>query len=93
MHNRSHQYNNKSKEEALKRLQIIQGHLEKVKKMVEEGRYCPEIIQQSNAVQSALRKVDEILLKEHLNACVRDAIKSNGGEKEIQELLDAFKKR
>ncbi|MDP3987878.1 MAG: metal-sensitive transcriptional regulator [Candidatus Levybacteria bacterium] len=75
------------------RLKIIEGHLKKVRQMVEEGKYCPEIIQQSSAVQSALRKVDELLLKVHLDTCVKKAIKSNGGEKEIEELLQAFKAR
>ncbi|MEK7451128.1 MAG: metal-sensitive transcriptional regulator [Patescibacteria group bacterium] len=76
-----------------KRLKIIEGHLRKVIKMVEDGAYCPDVIQQSTAVQSALRKVDEILLEGHLKDCVRGAIKSGGGDKEIQELLEAFRKR
>ncbi len=79
--------------EALKRLSIIEGHLRKVKQMVEESRYCPEVIQQSTAVQKALRMVDEVLLGGHLNDCVKKAIQSNGGEKQIQELLEAFRKR
>ena len=61
--------------------------------MVEEGHYCPKVLQQSSAVQSALKKVDEILLKGHLDTCFKNAIKSNGGEKEIEELMDTFKAR
>lgn len=76
-----------------KRLKIIEGHLRKVMQMVEEGAYCPDVIQQSTAVQMALRKVDEILLEGHLKDCVKNAIKSGGGDKEIQELLEAFRKR
>lgn len=82
-----------SKEEALKRLKIIQGHLEKVRQMIAQGKYCPDVIQQSSAVQSALKKVDEILLKGHLDTCFKKAVKSGGGEKEIAELLEAFKAR
>lgn len=78
---------------AVKRLKIIEGHLKKVRKMVEEGAYCPNIIQQSAAVQNALRRVDEVLLEGHLNDCLKEAIKSGGGEKEIEELLEAFRKR
>lgn len=81
------------KQQAIRRLSIIEGHLKKVKKMVEKEEYCPNIIQQSSAVQSALRKVDEILLEGHLKDCVRNAIKSGGGDKEIKELLEAFSKR
>lgn len=75
------------------RLRIVEGHVKKIRQMVEEGKYCPDIIQQSSAVQSALKKVDEILLKVHLESCVKKAIKSNGGEKEIEELMQAFKAR
>ena len=84
---------NHIQKEAIKRLNIIEGHLKKVKKMVEEGSYCPDVIQQSTAVQNSLRKVDEILLEGHLKDCVKSAIKSGGGEKEIQELVEAFRKR
>ncbi|MDO8658080.1 MAG: metal-sensing transcriptional repressor [Candidatus Levybacteria bacterium] len=81
------------KMEALKRLKIIEGHLKRVKEMVEEGHYCASVIQQSSAVQNALRKVDEILLKGHLDTCFKNAVKSNGGQKEIDELMGAFKAR
>lgn len=77
----------------INRLKIIEGHLKKVRAMVEEGAYCPDVIQQSTAVQSALRKVDELLLDGHLRDCVTSAIKSGGGDKEIKELIEAFRKR
>ncbi len=78
---------------ALQRLRIIEGHIRKVREMVEEEVYCPDIIQQSVAVQSSLKKVDALLLDGHLHDCVTKAIKSDGGEKEIRELLEAFRKR
>lgn len=81
------------KQQAIRRLNIIHGHLKKVKEMVENEEYCPNIIQQSSAVQSALRKVDELLLEGHLKDCFANAIKSGGGDKEIKELLEAFSKR
>ncbi|OGH17667.1 MAG: hypothetical protein A3C22_02195 [Candidatus Levybacteria bacterium RIFCSPHIGHO2_02_FULL_37_10] len=84
---------NDTKTEAIKRLTIIEGHLKKVTQMVQDGSYCPNVLQQSSAVQSALKKVDEILLKGHLDTCFKNAIKSNGGEKEIEELMDTFKAR
>jgi len=58
------------KTQTLKRLSIAEGHLRKVKKMVEDEDYCPDVIHQSKAVQSALRKVDELILDGHLNTCV-----------------------
>lgn len=80
-------------ESAANRLKIIEGHLRKVREMVEEGKYCLDIIQQSTAVQNALRKVDELLLDNHLRECVSQALKAGRGEKEIKELIEAFKKR
>lgn len=85
--------NTNVKLDALKRLKIIEGHLKKISRMVEDSNYCPSIIQQSTAVQSALKRVDEILLKGHLDTCFKNAVKSNGGEKEIEELMEAFKAR
>lgn len=83
----------KIKRSAIHRLKIIEGHIKKVRDMVENGAYCPDIITQSSAVQSALKKVDEVLLDGHLRSCVAKAIQSGGGEKEIKELLEAFRKR
>jgi DNA-binding FrmR family transcriptional regulator len=79
--------------QALKRLKIIKGHLEKVIEMVEKGNYCTDVLQQSSAVQSALKKVDELLLEGHLKTCLTSAIKSKGGTKEISEVMEAFKRR
>lgn len=82
-----------TQQQAIKRLKIIKGHLEKVMEMVEKGDYCPDILQQSSAVQAALEKVDELLLENHLKTCLTSAIKSKGGTKEITEVMEAFKRR
>jgi len=72
------------------------GHLKGVKKMIEDDKYCIDIILQNEAVISALKKVNEMILENHLNTCVIEAIK-NKSEKErkkkIKELLDLFKKK
>jgi DNA-binding FrmR family transcriptional regulator len=72
------------------------GHLNGVKKMIEDDKYCIDIILQNEAVISALKKVNEMILENHLNTCVTEAIK-NKSEKErkkkIKELLDLFKKK
>jgi len=80
------------KEDIVRRLKIIDGHLKKVIQMVEDDKYCIDILQQSAAVQSALKQADQLLLHNHLHCCVADAIKSNKGEKAILELLRIFKK-
>jgi DNA-binding FrmR family transcriptional regulator len=64
--------------------------------MIESDKYCIDIILQNEAVISALKKVNEMILENHLNTCVTEAIK-NKNEKErkkkIKELLDLFKKK
>ena len=52
------------------------GHLKAVKAMVEEDRYCIDIIRQNQAVMAALQKVNEIILDNHLHTCVTSAIKN-----------------
>lgn len=77
------------------RLAIVEGHLRKVKNMVDTGAYCIEIIHQSRAIQQALRKFDEQVLLNHLRVCVaRDMRDSRGAsaEKNIQELMEVFER-
>ena len=80
------------KKDALKRISIVQGHLEKVKKMLEEDSYCPDVIHQSRAVQAALKKVDEIVLHGHLHTCVLKDMHGDKSEKMVGEIVELFKK-
>ncbi len=75
------------------RLAIVEGHLKKVRRMVDEGAYCIDIIHQSQAIQQALHKFDGQVMEQHLRTCVaRDMRDSRGAssEKTIQELMEAF---
>ena len=74
------------------RLAIAQGHMKKVRKMAENHEYCIDVLQQSLAVQSALKKVDEMLLKNHLATCVATAMKSGNKSKAIDEVVEIFEK-
>lgn len=80
------------KKEAVRRVAIAQGHLNKVKKMLEDGEYCPDVIHQNRAVQAALKKVDEIVLHGHLHTCVLKDIHGAGSEKAVSEIVELFKK-
>ncbi len=84
--------NHDFKKDALKRILIVQGHLRKVKKMLEEGSYCPDVIHQSRAVQAALKKVDEIVLHGHLHTCVLKDMHGEKSEKMVGEIVELFKK-
>jgi len=84
-----------TKKEALKRLNYLIGHLQGVKKMLEKDRYCIDIIQQNLGVISALRKVNEQILKGHFETCVSQAIKFGSRkerEKILKEIIEVFKR-
>jgi len=81
------------REDVARRLKIAQGHLGKIIEMVEDGIYCIDIMQQTLAVRSAIKKAEEILIVNHLNHCVVNAIKNNGKDKAIKELVEVFQKR
>lgn len=79
----------------LGRLNRISGQLEGVKKMIEDRRYCPEIITQLRAIQSATRSVESNMLRRHLEGCVIDACGGKGAEEaeeKINELITLFKR-
>lgn len=78
--------------DATNRLSIIRGHLDHVISAVQSEKYCIDILQQSLAVQSALRAVDHIILKGHLEEHVSKAIHGDDKEKSINEVIDIFDK-
>lgn len=80
------------KKEALKRLKSAHGHLDHVIKLVGGEKYCIDILQQSLAVQSALKAVDHIILKGHLEEHVSKAIHGKNKQKSISEVIDIFDK-
>lgn len=85
---------NTYKQNLLHRLKIARGHLDKVIGMVENEDYCLSVTQQSQAVQSALKKVDEILLEHHLKTCLRDAIVAdNHIDEKVNEILEVFRRK
>jgi len=85
---------NPHKANLIHRMKIAKGHLEKVIEMVEKGEYCLDIIQQSQAVQSALSKADELILENHLKTCVREAmIKDKDLDEKVKEVIEVFRKK
>jgi len=79
------------KQEAALRLKIAAGHLEGVRRMVDDEAYCVDLMKQLSAVQASLEKVQQIFLRNHLSTCVSDAIKDGMGEEIIDELMGALK--
>lgn len=83
----------KDKEKIIKRLKSIEGHIRGIQRMIEEDKYCIDVIKQALAVKSAVDKVNALILESHLKSCVTTAIRSNkrvDKERVIAELLDVF---
>lgn len=79
----------------LTRINRISGQLDGIKKMVEEKRYCPDILAQLRAARSAITSLEALMLETHLNCCVTNAFNSqNVGEQQqkIKELVELFKR-
>ena len=76
----------------LKRLNRIEGQARGIAKMVEEDRYCVDVLTQIAAIQSALDALAMQLLESHTKGCVRSAIRSGNGDAAIDELMTVVKR-
>ena len=79
-----------AKTEALKRLSYIEGHLSGIRKMLEEDKYCVDVLKQTYAVRRAIEKMESILLEGHLHTCVVEGIKNGREEAVVGELKDLY---
>jgi CsoR family transcriptional regulator, copper-sensing transcriptional repressor len=79
------------KENVLHRLKITRGHLEKVIQLVETDAYCIDVLSQSKAIQSALQKVDELMLEDHLSHCVVEHVKEGRSQQAVEEVMKVFR--
>jgi len=79
-----------TKQDALKRLAYIEGHIKGIRKMVEEGQYCVDILKQTYAVQRAIDKFEGIMLRGHLISCVPEGIREGRDEEVLKELEELF---
>lgn len=78
--------------ELLRRLRRIEGQVRGVQRMVEEDRYCIDIVTQLQALTAAADKVAQQILEEHIRGCVSDAIRERRGDDAITELMDVLDK-
>ena len=82
----------KDKPSILTRIRRIEGQAKGVERMIEEGRYCIDIVQQLTALASAAKELSLIILQSHIEGCVADAIKEEHGEYYINELIKTLRK-
>ena len=79
----------------IERLKKIEGQTRGVMKMLDDGRYCIDILTQTRAIAQAIRKVEEIVLERHLTTCVSDSMKSDNEkdkQKKIAEIMQVIGK-
>lgn len=78
------------KQEVCHRLRYVEGHLGGIRKMVEEEKYCVEVLHQTHAVRKALEKLEALLLESHLRTCVPEGITAGNEGAIVQELLQLY---
>ncbi|MDQ0253607.1 DNA-binding FrmR family transcriptional regulator [Evansella vedderi] len=75
------------KQELLKRLRRVEGQVRGIQRMIEEDRYCVDILVQLSAISAALKKVGFHLLEDHTRGCVSNAVANGEGSEAIEELM------
>ena len=83
---------NKDQEGAIQSLKTSKGQIDGIIKMMEDGRYCIDVSNQIIAAQSLLKKANMLILKQHLNHCVKDAFINNTGEDKVDEIIGLLAK-
>lgn len=88
----THTHNPDEMKAIVNRLARAAGHLESVKRMVEDGRDCSEVLVQLAAVKAAINNAGKEILKEHISHCIIDAVESNdrAAIEELNHAIDQF---
>lgn len=89
VHTHTHHHSHEQTKAVLNRLSRAQGHLDAVRKMVERGEDCSQVLVQLSAVISALNGTGRAILKDHISHCIVDAVEE-GDQEAIQSLNDAI---
>jgi DNA-binding FrmR family transcriptional regulator len=79
-------------QEVVNRLSRIEGHVRAVKRMLKEGRPCPDVLIQLAAVKSAVERASRVVLEDHLESCLRNAALDGRSDQEWQSLKEALDK-
>ena len=89
-----HHHSHAQTKAVLNRLSRAIGHMESIKRMVEEGRDCSEVLIQLSAVKSAINNTGKIILQDHIEHCIVDAVEhgDRAAIKELEKAIDRFMK-
>ncbi|NLP15985.1 MAG: metal-sensing transcriptional repressor [Clostridiales bacterium] len=83
---------NSEQKKAVLALKTAKGQIEATINMIEEGRYCVDISNQVIAAQGLLKKANLLILRQHMNHCVKEAFEHNKGSEKIDEIIDILSK-
>ncbi|MBP2031358.1 DNA-binding FrmR family transcriptional regulator [Clostridium algifaecis] len=83
---------NEDKKKALQALKTSKGQIDGIIKMIEGGRYCIDISNQIIAAQGLLKKANLMILRQHLDNCVKDAFLNDTGEEKVDEIMNLLGK-
>jgi DNA-binding FrmR family transcriptional regulator len=78
------------KQDVLKRLNYIEGHINGIRKMVENDEYCVDILRQTYDVRTAIEKLEMLILENHLHSCVPEGIREGREEAVVAELVQLY---
>ena len=82
----------KDKEDMLARLRRIEGQTRGLQRMIEEDKYCIDIITQVSSVQAALEKVTLMLIENHMKGCLVEAVQQGKGDEKIGEVMSVLRR-
>jgi DNA-binding FrmR family transcriptional regulator len=80
-----------TKAEALKRLNYVEGHLSGIRRMIEEEKYCVDVLKQTYAVRRAIQKIEALILEGHLHTHVLEGVREGRDEEVLGELMELYK--
>ena len=75
---------------ALGRLRRVEGQIQGVRRMVEEGKYCVDIMLQISAIQGALEQVSKLLMAQHIETCVLDSVKAGSDRERTRKIAEVI---
>jgi DNA-binding FrmR family transcriptional regulator len=79
-----------TRDDVLKRLSFIEGHVGGIRRMVQQDKYCVDVLKQTYAVRRAIEKMETLLLDGHLHTCVIDGIRNGDSDEVIGELVELY---
>ncbi len=85
-----HIFMNTNKQKLIRRLKIIEGQVRGLQNMIDQDKYCIDVITQTSAVKQGLSNIEDILMESHLGHCVVNQIKKGETEKATKEILKVY---